>query len=428
MRWLLTALCVALFLTTGCMFGLEDVKANPLGPTDASLPDGTAGDAGQDAVQDTPWPETTPGPCEGEGDCSPNEYCNDQGKCELCTVSWTPAGGGDHCGEDWSPADGETIAGVHMHVGVFTIAVGTTVRVKVREGSEFGEVVVHAREVRIAGTLDATGAGELGGTAGGGGPSTEAGGSGAAGIGDHGGSPGGPGSGGGSACVEVAKEPHAPGGNGQNGSAGGYAAAGANGDSCFIPQVRVGSGGGGGGGGGGGQRSTCCSLSVPGGVGGQGGLGGRGGGAISLRARDAIDLSGYVRTTGVSGASGQGGAEGDSQSKLDPESSSCGVCGGCADHRYAYCPGMGPCGSAQNDCCQRPCCFYYVGGPGGTGGRGGHGAGGGVLLEAPSVSLSGFIDALGGGNDAANGGTIQIIHEGTAPAAENVAGGLVCGI
>jgi hypothetical protein len=51
-----------------------------------------------------------------------------------------------------------------------------------------------------------------------------------------------------------------------------------------------------------------------------------------------------------------------------------------------------------------------------------------VLLEAPSVSLSGFIDALGGGNDAANGGTIQIIHEGTAPAAENVAGGLVCGI
>jgi hypothetical protein len=51
-----------------------------------------------------------------------------------------------------------------------------------------------------------------------------------------------------------------------------------------------------------------------------------------------------------------------------------------------------------------------------------------VLLEAPSVTLSGFIDALGGGNDATNGGTIHILHKGTAPAAENLAGGLVCGI
>jgi hypothetical protein len=51
-----------------------------------------------------------------------------------------------------------------------------------------------------------------------------------------------------------------------------------------------------------------------------------------------------------------------------------------------------------------------------------------VLLEAPSVSISGFIDALGGGNDAANGGTIQVIHKGTAPTAENLAGGLVCGL
>ncbi len=89
---------------------------------------------------------------------------------------------------------------------------------------------------------------------------------------------------------------------------------------------------------------------------------------------------------------------------------------------------MGPCGSAQNDCCQRPCCFYYVGGPGGTGGRGGHGAGGGVLLEAQSVTISGFVDALGGGNDVANGGTIHVVHKGAAPTAENLAGGLVCGI
>lgn len=431
MRWWTVAMCVFAMAGVGCVFDLDEVQAVPTHGADASLSDGSAettmGDGGvPDAADGVTWPETTTGNCTNKSECSPGHFCNDVGKCEACTEDWTLTGGGSHCGEDWAPADGDTIAGEHVDVGSFHVGAGFMVQVKAREGTEFGEVVVRARSVRIEGTLSAAGAGHAGGEPGSGGPSTAAGATGGLGAGDQGAPPGGPGSGGGSDCIPVAKEPHSPGGNGATGSAGGYGTAAANGDSCQAPRILVGSGGGGGGGAGGGQRSTCCSLSVAGGVGGSGGQGGRGGGAISLFARDDLVLSGHVLATGLAGSVGQSGAEGASESKKDPESSLCGPCGGCADHRYAYCPGMGPCGSAQNDCCQRPCCFYYVGGPGGKGGSGGPGAGGGVLLQASSVQISGFIDVLGGGNEPTNGGTVSIQHQGAAPSTDGIAAGLIC--
>lgn len=48
---------------------------------------------------------------------------------------------------------------------------------------------------------------------------------------------------------------------------------------------------------------------------------------------------------------------------------------------------------------------------GGGGGAGGGGAGGGILLMAPSVSISGALDARGGGGATQNGGTIKVFGD-----------------
>jgi hypothetical protein len=134
----------------------------------------------------------------------------------------------------------------------------------------------------------------------------------------------------------------------------------------------------------------------------------------------SIVVGGEIRTAGAGGEAGSGGGEGRCESSRDP-GSGCEACGGCADHRYALCPGQGPCGSAGTDCCERACCYYYCGGNGGRGGPGGHGAGGGVLLRAPAVEITGTIDARGGYGGAGNGGTVKVRHRGPPPSVAGVA-------
>jgi len=176
---------------------------------------------------------------------------------------------------------------------------------------------------------------------------------------------------------------------------------------------------------------------VEGGHGGGGGMGGAGGGRVALRARSTLSLAGTVRTSGTAGTVGATGVAGAADSTRDPGDSRCvSVCGDCdacgapADHRYSCCPGMGPCGSAANDCCQRPCCYNYVGGTGGTGNMGGHGAGGGVLLDAPVVTLldAAVVESLSGDGTAANGGTVKVFTEGAleATARARIQAGRVC--
>ena len=419
---------VGLSIGVGCMFDLGDVVDPQASSGDASVDSGATSDGGDaftSEVGDAPsWP-TPDGGCKSEQECGPNQICDENAKCVACVPSWTPEGGGDHCGDDWGPADGALVAGEHVRVGKLLIAQTATVQVKPYDGAAYGSFAVEARAIDIAGSLTAAASGYAGGPPGNGGLPSGDGSNGNEGAGEQPGTAGEGGAGRGSACNKKDTTPHAAGGVGAPGSAGGYVAAGANGDSCTAPRVVMGSAGGGGGGGGGGEKATCCSLSVSGGEGGRGGVGGWGGGAITLVASETLKLSGTILTTGAAGSSGQGGANGASDSKNDP-GSGCDACGSCADHRYAYCPGMGPCGSAANDCCQRDCCYIYEGGPGGAGGRGGNGAGGGVLLQAPSVDISGFVNALGGENATDNGGTISILHKGTAPATDNVAGGLLC--
>src|SRR5688572_703176 len=76
---------------------------------------------------------------------------------------WTPTGGGDHAGADWTPADGDVIAGLHTNIGVFTVPGGATVRVAPWDGAQFGSVEVRAEVVLIAGTLNGNGSGYGGG-------------------------------------------------------------------------------------------------------------------------------------------------------------------------------------------------------------------------------------------------------------------------
>jgi hypothetical protein len=79
---------------------------------------------------------------------------------------WTATGGGDHGGQDWSPADGTLVAGVHTNVGLFSVAGGATVRVQPWDGTQFGSFQVTANAILISGTLSANGAGYGGGAGG----------------------------------------------------------------------------------------------------------------------------------------------------------------------------------------------------------------------------------------------------------------------
>lgn len=188
----------------------------------------------------------------------------------------------DHQGQDWILTDGSVIGGSHLNVGRFVIPSGASVFVRGFDGTAYGSLTVQARQIEIAGLLEATGRGF--------GPDTG---------------------------------PFA----GLNGAEGGYQAPAANGDLTLNQSVFLGSGGGS-----------------------HGGRGGSGGGAVLLFAAEDLTLSGQVRTGGTPGSQDTNGLSGSS------------------------------------------------------------GAGGGLLLHAPMVQVTGGLLAPGG-LTTKNGGTVKVFHE-----------------
>ncbi len=343
-------------------------------------------------------------------------------------AAWTNTGGGDHGRSDWTPTNGTVIAGVHTNIRTFTLASGSTVTVQTYDGSGLasptGRVRLEAVNIVIAGTLTAAGAGPGGGGGGGGGEGGEVPGCGSTtppgsgGAGQAGGVTGSAGTGGGAgttgsggtgglgghgfsgACCgggggAGASPPGSPGtGNpGAAGTKGGYRTAAGQGDASSDESINRGSGGGGGGGGSGGVSNKDCSEGGGNGGGGGGGGGGnRGGGMIELVSTGALVISGSMAVTGQATATGIGAdggvpntSPGGNGGSAAGSGSSAGGAGGVSGHA-----GFGS----------------------GGGGGGGHaGAGGGVLLRhtgPATVAWTGTIDARGGNNDAANGGTVKV--------------------
>lgn len=67
--------------------------------------------------------------------------------------AWTDTGGGDHGGANWTP-DGDTIAGVHTNINIFTISNGATATINAASPLE-----VYAQNITVLGTLDGNGKG-----------------------------------------------------------------------------------------------------------------------------------------------------------------------------------------------------------------------------------------------------------------------------
>lgn len=351
----------------------------------------------------------------------------------------------DHLGLDLVLGNGDTIWGKHDNVGRFIVPNGVTVNIRPFDGNlETGWVEVHAIDAVVSGTINARGSGFWGGASGGGGGggashgplgnpnagSAGVGGSGGGisedgitgfdgvvfrdgaavgGLGGNGGAGAGPGAGsagaGGLGNIGVAGEP------GTNGSPGGYLVPGGNGDVSDHLLVFLGSGGGGGGAGaGGGSGNPGPQGMTAGGGGGSGGGGGNGGGAISVFAFSSMRVSGSIDTRGAiggqDGAPGTdgvvslnaiGGSGGDGADASTVSGTGQGGTGGTGDQALALEPGT----------------------EGGAGGNGGDGGGGGILLFCTSqdgMDLSGAtIDARGGADTTANGGTVKIFFAGTDP-------------
>ena len=220
-------------------------------------------------------------------------------------MTWTNTGGGDHEGEDWTPADTTVVAGIHWNIGTFTVTTGYTITVST--GVEFE---VHADTVSVVGTIDGNAKGFAGNAqAAGSGP----GGGGEGTYGATNGSGGGGGGYGGAGGV---------GGQGSQGTAG---AAGAQNGTANTPIVNMGSGGGGshsetdyGGRGGGSVFLTGEDITISGTItcnGGNGGgysYGGCGGGAGGgiLFFGDAVTISGTLSVNGGNGGNADSGGGG----------------------------------------------------------------------------------------------------------------------
>ena len=189
------------------------------------------------------------------------------------------------------------------------------------------------------------------------------------------------------------------------GEAGGYDAPGTNTDASRTLDVLRGSGGGGGGGAGGLAYELCCGP-----MGGGGGAAGSSGGArVLLRATDHLRVadSGRILTRGGEPAGGNGIAGADT-----------GGNGGDATEAGS---GLGGTSATPTAECA-PDAAYRIGT---TGARGGQGAGGGILLQAPTIEIAGEVDARGGGGGRVNGGTVKLATCGPPPAARNVRAALV---
>lgn len=346
--------------------------------------------------------------------------------------AWTDTGGGDHGGADWTPSNGVSIAGTHTNIGTFTITAGYTVYIQAFDGSNYGWLSVSANTVNVVGTLTASGKGYGGGGGGGGGGGDSdydcgvvgqgAGG----GSGDNGGGNGNTGSnegggnddagaggsgngGGGSFAGSGGSGGSAPSGSGVSGNSGsvggrgGYATSGGQGDSSTDESINIGSGGAGAGGGSGGNHRWGGAWEGGGGGGGGAG-GGYGGGYIKLYAVNAFTLSGSISTTGQIGSNGSNGkgTGQDAAIKCPGYDWYRGGDGGSGGSN-AVGSGSGGSGGAGTG----------GAGSGGSGGTGGAGAAGGVLLYnnvENGITISGSFDALGGGSDTANGGTVKVFY------------------
>ncbi len=351
-------------------------------------------------------------------------------------LAWGNTSGGDHGGADWTPSDGTYISGEHTNINNFIVATGTTVYVQPYNGSNYGYVIIHAKNIRIYGTLDASGAGYGGGGGGGGGHgqggggcgTESSGGSGAAGgangspapespscgdggNGGAGGKGGGPYGGNGGAGGKGA--PHMDDNNrnasvspaqvGANGSNGGYLAVGSNGDSSTDEAVYMGSGGGGGGGGGGNQHYN-KHHNYSAGSGGGGGAGNPGGGYVKLYGINSVIISGLVKATGFTASRGNGhkGVKCNKVSRYDFRT---GGAGGDANSE-----GSSTGGPPTHDLDTCPDGHLHAK----AGGYGGGGAGGGILVKGSVVNISGTIDNRGGNYNGSlqttNGGTLKIFY------------------
>lgn len=318
--------------------------------------------------------------------------------------------GVDKANSDMIISANTTLGGTYRNVGTFRVMPGVTVNVKQLTGTADGALRIEADVIDIQGTLDASGAGFEGGQGARGGlyvfGASVSYGPGKTGTGPFGGSAGT------SGANPIQSNPESdfstccvPGQNGSSATQGGYTGTT---DSSADDTVYVGSGGGGGGGGGLGSKAISV---IPGGgfgadiyqwqgtpgAGGGGGGGGNGGGAIALVATRSISVSGAILTKGVLGGNGANGT-------LPVKCSALGGFGGVTSGGQ----GFGGAGGPGEDWCELlAATIYRHASNGGNGGSGASGCGGGVMLNAPYIDLTGTVDATGG-----EGGTVKLYHGG----------------
>jgi hypothetical protein len=131
---------------------------------------------------------------------------------------------------------------------------------------------------------------------------------------------------------------------------------------------------------------------------------------ISLVARDWLLVSGNILARGLS--SGQAGADGQPGSPYrgptDDGAAGDGGRGGKGGMDGSGKGGAGGVGGKDADGLH----IDEIAGTGGGGGRGGAGSGGGLLLKAPIVTLTGTLDASGDSGPA-NGGTVKVFYSAT---------------
>lgn len=325
------------------------------------------------------------------------------------------AGSGNFTG-NMTVSTSTTMSGVFNIVGNFVLNSGITITV-----DQGCPLEINATNITISGTINADARGAAGGnggsvgssSTGSGCPTISGGGGGQAGGGTGGGNAGGNGSNGncvsidcGTACIGGRDGFRSGAGGGGGGSGGSYGGTGGNGragatgvgGADYPPpgaggtagsakaaygtptgtDVAIGSGGAGGGGGGGGAAG-----------GSNGGAGGAGGGAVSLKACNALTVSGLISANGSNGGAGGQGA-----ALRDGSSYGCNCSGGFLWIGEAACRDNSACGI---------CTYYSYPMTGGAGAGGGGGSGGGILLQAFGVtSISGTVRANGGNGGGTN--------------------------
>ena len=274
-----------------------------------------------------------------------------------------PLPSGDQGGANLPPADGDILSGTYTNVGMFTVAAGTTVYVD-------GFVDITAADVLIAGTLDATGAGD----------------------------PGPPGRG-----------SDGPGGDlhSRGGGGGGYGGDGGRGGAVFSAAL--------GGAAYGAADPLAIQMGSAGGdassnIGGTPGAGGAGGGAIKISA-GTITVSGTIEASGADGGPGAAGG-GFGFGSLGGGGGGGGSGGGIwLDGVLDVTGSLGALGGAGGTGEDGTLSFFGLG----SSGTGGGGGGGGRIKVSGCGSVSGAVDVTGG---AAGGGSGSPTDgdPGTAPA------------